>query len=84
MQSVYSYCLFVCSFFSTAVLGQSLDYTYFRNIPLGTDANTVHSFAQDSLGMLWLGSNNGLFNYDGYSLQAITGHSLLTKLLSIA
>lgn len=73
MQSVYFYCLFVCSFFSTAVLGQSLDYTYFRNIPLGTTANTVHSFAQDSLGMLWLGSNNGLFNYDGYSLQAITG-----------
>ena len=73
MQSFYFYCLFFCSFISTSVVGQSLDYPSFRNISLGTNANTVHSFAQDSLGMLWLGSNNGLFNYDGYALQPLTG-----------
>ena len=73
MQSLYFYWLLVCSLISTAVVGQSLDYPSFRNISLGTNANTVHSFAQDSLGMLWLGSNNGLFNYDGYALQPLTG-----------
>ncbi len=73
MQSLYFYWLLVCSFVGTAVFGQSLDYPSFRNISLGTNANTVHSFAQDSLGMLWLGSNNGLFNYDGYALQPLTG-----------
>lgn len=73
MHSFYFYCLFVSSLISSSLLGQSLDQPSFRNISLGTNANTVHSFAQDSLGMLWLGSNNGLFNYDGYSLQALTG-----------
>ncbi|SPZ92707.1 Response regulator containing a CheY-like receiver domain and a GGDEF domain [Sphingobacterium multivorum] len=73
MQSLYFYWLLVCSFVGTPVFGQSLDYPSFRNISLGTNANTVHSFAQDSLGMLWLGSNNGLFNYDGYALQPLTG-----------
>ncbi|WP_312790382.1 ATP-binding protein [Sphingobacterium sp.] len=73
MQSFYFYCLFFYSLISGSVLGQSLEYPSFRNISLGTNANTVHSFAQDSLGMLWLGSNNGLFNYDSYSLQALTG-----------
>lgn len=72
MQSVYFYCLLLCSLLSGTVFGQSADYSRFRNISLGTSANTVHSFAQDSLGMLWVGSNNGLFNYDGYSLQAVT------------
>ncbi|WP_437922149.1 hybrid sensor histidine kinase/response regulator transcription factor [Sphingobacterium sp. LRF_L2] len=39
---------------------------------MGAKASTVHCFAQDSLGMLWVGSNNGLYSYDGYALQAPT------------
>src|SRR5690606_15309110 len=49
---------------------QAVDFHYFRNISLDAKASTVHAFAQDSLGLLWLGSNNGLYHYDGYTLLA--------------
>lgn len=49
---------------------QAVDFHYFRNISLDAKASTVHAFAQDSLGLLWLGSNNGLYHYDGYTLHA--------------
>src|SRR5690606_2570550 len=52
---------------------QDFDFHYFRNVPLDANASTVYSFAQDSLGLLWLGSNNGLYNYDGYTLHAASG-----------
>lgn len=55
------------------VAAQSDDFHYFRNVSLDAKANTVHAFAQDSLGLLWLGSNNGLYNYDGYTLHAAQG-----------
>ncbi|NGM65830.1 helix-turn-helix domain-containing protein [Sphingobacterium sp. SGR-19] len=52
---------------------QSDSFHYFQNIPLDAKASTVHAFAQDSLGLLWLGSNNGLYHYDGYTLHAAPG-----------
>ena len=52
------------------VSAQAVDFHYFRNISLDAKASTVHAFAQDSLGLLWLGSNNGLYHYDGYTLHA--------------
>ncbi|MBD1427337.1 helix-turn-helix domain-containing protein [Sphingobacterium arenae] len=54
-------------------VAQSDNFHYFRNISLDAKASTVHTFAQDSLGLLWLGSNNGLYHYDGYSLHAAPG-----------
>src|SRR5690606_31713826 len=51
-------------------VAQSDNFHYFQNISLDAKASTVHTFAQDSLGLLWLGSNNGLYHYDGYSLHA--------------
>ena len=33
-----------------------------------TDANCV---AQDSTGLIWIGTNSGLQNFDGYQLQTI-------------
>ncbi|MEJ5146434.1 two-component regulator propeller domain-containing protein [Sphingobacterium sp. MYb388] len=72
MRIVYSFLLVFLSFFNSSVFGQALDFQFFKNIGLGTKASTVHCFAQDSLGILWLGSNNGLYSYDGYSLHAPT------------
>ena len=54
---------------------QSDSFHYFRNISLDAKASTVHTFAQDSLGLLWLGSNNGLYHYDGYTLHPAPGGS---------
>ncbi|PZX20418.1 two component regulator with propeller domain [Breznakibacter xylanolyticus] len=32
----------------------------------GLNASVVHSMVQDYWGMMWLGTNNGLYGYDGY------------------
>lgn len=42
----------------------------FENISLGTGASVISSFIQDSQGLIWIGSNKGLFSYDGYNVQA--------------
>ena len=72
MRTVFAYLLLFLSFVNSSVFGQSLDFQFFKNIALGAKASTVHCFAQDSLGILWLGSNNGLYSYDGYSLHSPT------------
>jgi ligand-binding sensor domain-containing protein len=76
MRTVYLFFLLFLSLCGPSVFGQSLDFQFFRNIGLGAKASTVHCFAQDSLGILWLGSNNGLYSYDGYSLHAPTEAAL--------
>ncbi len=72
MRVVRYYLLFLYAILLTTCMGQSLDFQFFKNMSLGAKASTVHCFAQDSLGMLWLGSNNGLYSYDGYALHAPT------------
>ena len=42
----------------------------FGNISLGTGASVISCFLQDSRGLIWIGSNKGLFSYDGYTVQA--------------
>lgn len=49
--------------------GQKSDYRLFDNISLGTEASAISCFLQDTQGMMWIGSNKGLFSYDGYSSQ---------------
>lgn len=41
----------------------------FFNISINAEASTIYSFTQDSLGLMWVGTNKGLFSYDGYSTQ---------------
>lgn len=43
------------------------DFHIFRNYVLGSKNSAANCFAQDSLGMMWIGSNNGLYNFDGYT-----------------
>ena len=45
-------------------------YRQFENIELGSEAFAVGCFLQDSQGMIWFGSDRGLFSYNGYSIQS--------------
>ncbi|MDR1223145.1 MAG: hybrid sensor histidine kinase/response regulator, partial [Tannerella sp.] len=47
--------------------GMRADYTAFENILLSREALSVRCFIQDKQGLLWIGSNKGLFSYDGYT-----------------
>lgn len=47
--------------------GQSLNYQVFDNIDLNTEASVITAFVQDPQGLIWIGSNKGLFSYDGYT-----------------
>ena len=51
------------------LVGQKSDYRLFDNISLGTEASVISCFLQDTQGLIWIGSNKGLFSYDGYSSQ---------------
>lgn len=42
----------------------------FENINLSTEASVTNCFLQDEQGMIWIGSNKGLFSYNGYSVQS--------------
>ncbi len=41
----------------------------FETVTLDVDAHTVYSMLQDSEGLIWVGTNEGLYSYDGYSLH---------------
>ncbi len=51
------------------VYSQKPKYQMFENINLGTGASVVGCFLQDRQGLVWIGSNRGLFSYDGYNVQ---------------
>ncbi len=57
---------FLC--FSWA-LGQKSKYRMFKNINLGTGTSVISCFLQDNQGLIWIGSNKGLFSYNGYTVQ---------------
>ena len=46
------------------VYGQKVNYQQFDNIYLGAEASVISCFLQDSEGLIWVGSNKGLFSYD--------------------
>ena len=59
-------CLMLRVLFSFA---QTNTYNEFNNILLSPDASTVNCFIQDHQGMIWMGSDKGLFVYNGYTIQ---------------
>lgn len=59
--------------------GQNYQYHTFKNIAIGPEATTINAFAQDSLGLMWLGTNNGLYSYDGFSIQSHLGNDTSHK-----
>jgi signal transduction histidine kinase/ligand-binding sensor domain-containing protein/DNA-binding response OmpR family regulator len=51
------------------LFAQTNAYNEYYNISLSPDASIVNCFIQDKQGCIWLGSNKGLFSYNGYSVQ---------------
>lgn len=51
---------------------QSSNFAYhvLKNISFGHQNIAANCFVQDSLGMIWVGTNNGLYNYDGYTAKS--------------
>lgn len=52
------------------VSAQKVNYQQFDNIYPGAEASVISCFLQDSEGLIWIGSNKGLFSYDGYATQS--------------
>jgi len=62
--------LFTCLLFFTLPISAQTDvYRTFDNIYLNSDASIVNCFIQDKEGLVWFGSNKGLFSYNGYTVQ---------------
>lgn len=53
--------------------GQTAGCGSFDNIRLDTEASVVNSFLKDEQERIWIGSDKGLFSYDGYAGQAAFG-----------
>lgn len=47
-------------------------YKSFKNVFLPHDANLINTIFQDNSGLIWMGTKNGLFSYDGYRIQDYT------------
>lgn len=68
----------ICSAFSSS---NKLSASFLTNED-GLLNNAVHSIAQDHLGFLWFGTDEGLSRYDGYGFLNLTHHSQDTHSLS--
>lgn len=50
----------------------NFQYKSFKNIYLPVEANIINTLFQDNVGMVWIGTKQGLFSYNGYSIQKYT------------
>jgi len=62
------YILFLL-FLGLPIYSQQQNYQSFSNITLDSEASAIYCFAQDNLGLIWVGSSKGLFSFDGFSAQ---------------
>lgn len=62
-------CLLVILRCSLFVFGQNANYQLFENITPENGATAITCFIQDKQGLIWVGTNQGMFSYDGYSTQ---------------
>lgn len=62
---------FFCFYFSNI---KAQEYNYISNITVDTKLqnHNITSIVQDSKGFLWIGTNLGLYRYDGYHFMAYT------------
>jgi signal transduction histidine kinase/DNA-binding response OmpR family regulator/ligand-binding sensor domain-containing protein len=51
------------------LFGEDNTYSVFKNIKLPYNASAANIVYQDRQGMIWLGTSNGLFSYNGYNLH---------------
>lgn len=57
----------------TAAQGGKTGYQVFERIPVRIDAPVVNDIVQDTTGLVWLGTNKGLYAYDGFTVYACNG-----------
>lgn len=85
MRLIYSIliALLLCFNFSPNVVGQSntLDFKRFSSDD-GLSAEFINCIEQDNLGFLWIGTNDGLNRFDGYSFKIINSIGSNGKALS--
>jgi hypothetical protein len=63
--------LFCCYFSLSAQTTYSQHFTINDGLP----SNVVYCFLKDSRGIFWIGTENGLVKYDGYSFQSFTSEN---------
>ena len=64
-------CLFVFIFSSFIYVdAQKGNYQQFNNISVDKGTSVITCFTQDKQGMIWVGTEKGLYSYDGYSAQS--------------
>ena len=66
MRLLFCLCLFICQLVSFAQSSFS-GYQIFENIKLDNETSVVTTFTQDRSGLMWVGTNKGLYSYDGYN-----------------
>lgn len=77
---LYSLFILVC----LNVRSQKIGYRSFDNITLDTEASAINCFAQDMQGMIWMGSNRGLYSYDGFVAQRHISEQTETQIYCIS
>lgn len=65
-KSVFIILTFLCAFSGTA---QQFNFKNFKEIP-GIGDGSINALFEDQRGNLWIGTNSGLFKYDGYDFVA--------------
>ena len=65
-RAVILLCLCCCILISFC---QIFEYQNFKNVSFAADNAVVYSFVQDRQGLIWLGTDKGLYSYDGYFFQ---------------
>ena len=63
------YFLITCWCVGQFAAAQSDSYREFDNVYLNSDASVINCFIQDKQGLIWMGSDKGLFSYNGYTIQ---------------
>lgn len=51
---------------ASSLIATEYAYANFKNIYTGLGANAVRTVCQDPSGLIWMGTENGLYYYDGY------------------
>ncbi len=75
--------ILICLYLFLPVSGQKRSYQSFSNISLNFEASNINCFAQDRQGLIWIGSNRGLFSYDGFSSQQHAIEAAITQIYCI-
>ncbi len=68
MELAHRILLYITLFFCAQTVHARTNVS-FETVALEVDAHAVYAMLQDSEGMVWVGTNEGLYNYDGYSIH---------------